>query len=70
VQRDQPLERIGQLRAVFGQPAREGITHRIVRVRQVIHARDHRRCPRLAIRDHAADADAAETDTVITAFAP
>ena len=70
VQRYQPLELIGEFRAVRGQAAREGVAFEVMRVRQVIDAGNHGRGPHLAIRDHAADADATESHAVIAALAP
>ena len=67
VQRNEALEFIGEIRPVFGLAARERIPGGIVRVGQVIHARQHR-AEKLAVIDHAAHGDAAETDAVITTF--
>jgi hypothetical protein len=41
-----------------------------MRVRQVVYAGNHRCRPHLAIRDHAANADAAKPHAVIAALAP
>ena len=70
VQGDEPLEFVGELGAVRGQAARESIALDVMRVRQMIDARNHGRRPHLAIGHHAADADAAETHAVIATLAP
>ncbi len=51
-----------------GQSFREQVARRVVRVPQVIHARQHG-AEELAVVDHAADGDAAEADAVIAALA-
>ena len=67
VQRDEALEFVGEVRAVLGLAARVGVAGEVVRVRQVVDARQHR-AEQLAVVDHAADGDAAETDAVIAAL--
>ncbi len=42
VQRDDPLELVGELAPCCGQAAREGVARQVVRVRQVIDARQQR----------------------------
>jgi hypothetical protein len=68
VQGDQPLEFVGQVRAVLGLATGIGIALQVVRVRQVVDAREPRAEP-FAVVDHAADGDAAEADAVIAALA-
>ncbi len=69
MQRDEPLELVGELRAMRRLAARERIALDVVRVDQVIDAGNHRGGPHLAIRHHAADADAAEAHAVVAALA-
>jgi hypothetical protein len=64
-----PLEVVGQLRAVLGLADAEGVPCRVVRVPQVIDAAEQG-AEHLAIRDDAADGDAAEVDAVVAALAP
>ncbi len=68
VQPDQPLQLVGEFRAVLGQAARERVAPQVVRVLQVIDTRQGR-AEELAVVDHAAHGDAAEADTVIAALA-
>ena len=51
-----------------GRPREKRIARQVVRVRQVIDARQHR-AEELAVVDHAADRDAAEADAVVAALA-
>ena len=69
VQRDQVLQRIGKLRAVNRLAATEGIASRIMRMRQVIHARQHRAGEGLAVGDDAAHRYTAKAHAVIGALA-
>src|SRR6478735_4545555 len=68
VQRDDPLEVVGELGAVLGQAARERVLLEVVGVAQVIDAADHG-AEALAVAGDAADRDAAEVDAVVAALA-
>jgi hypothetical protein len=65
---DESLELVGQVRAVFRLAARVRVPGDVVRVRQVVDAGQPRAEP-LAVVDHAADGNAAETDAVVAALA-
>src|SRR4029078_10187513 len=69
VQLAEALEIVGELRAMLGLAAREGVARRVVRVAQVIDARD-KRAEDLAVADDAADRGAAEVDAVVALLAP
>ena len=68
VQRDEALEVVGELGAVLGQAPREGVALGVMRVAQVVDARQQREDA--AVVDDAAHRDAAEADAVIAALAP
>ena len=68
VQRDDALEVVGEVRAPRGLAARVGVVREVVRVRQVVHARQLR-AEELAVVDHAAHGDAAEAHAVVAALA-
>ncbi len=68
VQGDEALEVIGEFGAVLGLALREGVADGIMGVAQVVGARQLREDP--AVRDDAADRDAAEADAMIAALAP
>ena len=69
VQVDQPLEVVGQLGAVRGKTAREGVAADIVGVTQMIDA-GKPAAERPAIVDQPPDADPAEAGAMIAALAP
>ena len=69
VQGDEALELLRKVCAPSGFAARVGVVREVVRVRQVVDARQLR-AEELAVVDHAPDGDAAEAHAVITAFAP
>ena len=69
MQRDETVERIGQMRAPFRLADAEGLLLAIVGRRQMIDAGEER-AELLAVRHDAADRDAAEADAVIAALAP
>ena len=68
MQRDDPLEVVGELGAVLGQAARERVLLQVVGVAQVIDAAHHG-AEALAVAGDAADRDAAEVDAVVAALA-
>ena len=68
MQGDQPLQVVGELRAVLGQAARKGVPGEVVGVAEVIDAGEQR-SELFSVGDHAADRDAAEIDAVIAALA-
>ena len=68
VQRHQPLELVGEMRALLRLPAREGVVGQ-VGVRQVVDA-GQQRPEETAVVDDAADRDAAEVHPVIAALPP
>ena len=68
VQLHQTFQIIGELSAVLGLAAREGIARRIVRVAHVIDRSEHV-AEGLAVADHAAYGNAAEADAVVAALA-
>ena len=67
VQRNDALEVVGEMRAPGRLAARVGIVCEVVRVGQVVDARQLG-TEELSVIDHAPDRDAAETDAVVTAF--
>ena len=68
VQRDQPVEFVGEMRAPLRLADREGLLGAVIGGRQMIDAGEQR-AELLAVGDHAADRDAAEADAVIAALA-
>ena len=68
MQRDQPLEIVGEFGAVLRLVLGEGVAGEIVGVADVVDARQMRR-EGAAVVDHAADRHAAEADAVIAALA-
>jgi TetR/AcrR family transcriptional regulator len=68
VQRDDALELVGELGAVLGQAAGEGVAGGIVRVPDVVDAGEQS-AEHLAVGDDPADRDAAEVYAVIAALA-
>ena len=68
MQRDDPLEFVGEVGAPFGLATREGLLGSVVGVRQVVDA-CQKRTEELAVVDDATHRDAAEADAVIAAFA-
>jgi len=68
VQRDEALQRVGEVRAPLRQAAAEGVLLQVVRVRQVVHIRQQG-AELLAVRPDAADRHAAEVDAVVAALA-
>ncbi len=68
MQRNDAFQFIGQFAAVFRFAARVSILFQVVRMRQVVHARQHHAI-RLAVAGDTTDRDAAEADAVIAAFA-
>src|SRR5262245_31782512 len=66
---DQTLEIVGQLAAMLGLAAGEGVACQIVGVADMVDARQ--KCAKLlAVGDHAADRGTAEIDPVIASLAP
>ena len=68
MQRDEPLQLVGELGAVLRLAAREGVAREVVGVADVVDAGEQR-AEHLAVGDDAADRDAAEIDAVIAALA-
>ena len=68
VQRDQALQIVREMRAPLGHATRERVVLEVVRVTQVIDARQQR-AEELAVVDHAADRRAAEADAVVALLA-
>ena len=68
VQGDEALKLVGELGAMLGLAAREGVAGEIVGVADVVDAGEQR-AEHLAVADDAADRDAAEIDAVIAALA-
>ena len=68
VQIDQPLQLVGEMRAIFRLALAEGLLVAVVGVGKVIDARQQR-AEHLAVIDDAADGRAAEADAVIAALA-
>ncbi len=69
VQRDQPFQFVGQMRAPFRLAPRERLLLAVIGVRQMIDAGQHG-AERLAVVAEPADRHAAEADAVIAALAP
>src|SRR3546814_4646093 len=69
MQIDEPLEIVGEFGAMLRKSARKGVACQIVRVAQMIGARQAG-AEGAAIADDATDADPAETDAMIAALAP
>ena len=68
VQRDQAVERVGQMRAPFRLADAEGLLGAVISRRQMIDTGEQR-AELFAVVDDAADRDAAEADAVIAALA-
>ena len=69
MQRDQVLQRVGQLGPVLRQAAGEGVAGQVMRVRQVVHIGQHG-AELLAVATDAAHGHAAEADAVVAALPP
>ena len=68
MQRDAALQVVGKLRTMRGLAHAEGVACGVMRVADVVHARQHR-AEHLAVGHHAAHRDAAEVHPVVTALA-
>ena len=68
MQRDEPLEIVREIGAVFRLAADECVARKVMRVAQVINASD-KRAEHLAVVGDAADGGAAEVDAVVAALA-
>ena len=70
VQRDQPLQLVGEMRALLRLPARVGVLREVVRVLHMVDRRQHCAVNTLRLATMPPTRDAAEADTVIAALAP